>query len=509
MSVRYYDWLAYHAGRTPGKLALVDLESDRRFTYGEFNMRAGRLAHFLASGLGVGREDRVGVLARNSSDLFEVQFACAKLGAIFVPFNWRLTASELEYLIGDAAPKVVFHGPEFVRVLRDLGKSFGVEHLMETSGLGQSSPYEEAISQASDEAIAVELHHGDTWTILYTSGTTGRPKGAMLTYGTTFYNAVNVVQTTGITSASVNLMVLPLFSTGGLNLFANPVFHAGGTVLVMRQFEAGVVLSALGGAGPGVTHFLGVPATYLFMSQHADFARTDFSRLEFCSVGGAPTPVALLDTYARHGLDIVQNFGMTEVGPWAMQQNADGARIKPGSVGKPAMHVEVRLVNPQGCDVAPGEIGELWFRGPIVIPGYWRRPDANAKSFADGWLRSGDAARKDDHGDYFIMDRWKDMYISGGDNVYPAEVENALAAHGAVLEAAVISRPDERWGEVGHAIVRLKDGRSASAEEIIGFCAATLARYKIPKSIEFVEAPLPRTSSGKLLKRTLREERNI
>ena len=428
MSVRHYEWLANHAKRTPGKLALVDLESGRRFTYGEFNGRAGRLAHFLASGLGVGRGDRVGVLAHNSSDLFEMQFACAKLGAIFAPFNWRLTAAELEYIIGDTAPKVIFHGPEFAGALRGLGKSLGVGHLVETTGLGDASPYEEAISGASDEAAAVEVTHDDTW-------------------------------------------IIP-------------------------------------GPGPGVTHFLGVPANYLFMSQHADFERTDFSRLEFCSVGGAPSAVALLDTYARHGLDIVQNFGMTEAGPWAMQQNAGGARTKPGSVGKPVTHVEVRLVDPEGLDVAPGEVGELWFKGPIVISGYWQRPDANAEAFADGWLQSGDAARMDDDGDYYIMDRWKDMYISGGENVYPAEVENALAAHTAVLEAAVIGRPDARWGEVGHAIIRLKEGKSASAEEIIGFCGATLARFKIPKSVEFVDAPLPRTSSGKLLKRTLREERN-
>ena len=509
MNVQHYEWLSKHAGRTPEKLALVDLDSGRRFTYGEFNERAGRLAHFLASGLGVVRGDRIGVLARNSSDRFEMQFACAKIGAIFAPLNLRLTAPELEYIIGDTRPKVIFHGPEFAETLRGLAKSLGVKHLVETTGLGDASPYEEAISGASDEATAVELHHGDTWTILYTSGTTGRPKGALLTYGTTFYNAINVAQTTGITSASVNLVVLPQFSTGGLNLFANPTFHAGGTVQLMRAFDVGAVISILVGAASGVTHFLGVPATYLIMSQHADFERADFSHLEFCASGGAPAPVALLDTWAGHGLDIVQNFGMTEAGPWTLQQNAGGARIKPGSVGKPATHVEVRLVDSEGHDVAPGDVGELWFRGPIVIPGYWQRPEANAKSFADGWLRTGDAARMDEDGDYYIMDRKKDMYISGGENVYPAEVENAISAHAAVLEVAVICRPDERWGEVGHAIVRLKDGSSAGAEEIIGSCGKTLARYKLPKSMEFVEAPLPRTSSGKLLKRTLREERNF
>jgi fatty-acyl-CoA synthase len=509
MVVRHYDWLAFHARRTPGKLALVDLESGRRFTYGEFNGRAGRLAHFLASGLGVGRGDRVGVLARDSSDLFEIQFACAKLGAIFAPFNWRLTAAELDYIIGDTAPEVIFHGPEFAETLRGPGISPAVEHLVETTGLGDASPYEEAISGAGDEAAPVEVTHDDTWTLLYTSGTTGRPKGAMLTYGVTFHNAVNVAVSVRITSATVNLDVLPLFHTAGLNLFANPVFHAGGTVLVMRSFEAGDLMSLLGDAEAGVTHFHGVPANYLFMSQLPEFERTDFSHLEFAGVGGAPSPVALLDAYARHGLDIVQAYGMTEVGPWALAQNAGAARAKPGSVGKPVMHSEACVVGPDGSDVAPGEIGELRFKGPNVVPGYWRRPDADAASFTGGWLHTGDAARMDQDGDYYIVDRWKDMYISGGENVYPVEVENAIAAHAAVLEAAVVGRADERWGEVGHAIVRLKDGESATAEEITGFCGETLARYKIPKSVEFTVEPLPRTASGKLLKRQLRDDRGF
>ena len=509
MSVRHYDWLARHAARKPNKLAAVDLASGRRFTYAEFNARAGRLAHFLARGPEVGRGDRVGVLAHNSTDLFEMQFACAKLGAIFVPFNWRLTAAELKYVIGDAAPKVILHDPEFAETLQGLRKTVGVELLVETSGLGRPSPYEDAIATAQEEAAPAEITHGDTWTILYTSGTTGRPKGAMLTYGMTFYNAINATVSVRITSDSVNLDVLPMFHTAGLNLYANPVFHAGGTVLVMRTFEVDAVLSLLGDAGSGITHFLGVPAHYLFMSQHADFERTDFSSLEFAGVGGAPSTDTVLETYAARGLHIVHAYGMTEVGPWALSQDADGAGAKRGSVGKPAMHVEARIVDPEGQDVTPGDIGELWFKGPIVIPGYWRRPDADAESFTDGWLHTGDAARVDEDGDYYIVDRWKDMYISGGENVYPVEVENALAACPAVLEAAVIGRPDGRWGEVGHAIVRLKEGKSATAEEIIGFCGETLARYKIPKTVEFTGAPLPRTGSGKLLKRQLRDERGF
>jgi len=509
MDVKHYDWLARHAARVPGKLAAIDLASGRRFTYGEFNERTGRLAQFLAHGAGIGRGERVGALAHNSTDLFEMQFACAKLGAIFVPFNWRLTAAELEYIIGDAAPKVVFHDPEFAETLQSLQKAAGAELLVETSGLGEPSPYEDAIATADEEAIAVEVTHGDTWSILYTSGTTGRPKGAMLSYGVTFYNAINAAMAARITSDSVNHDVLPLFHTAGLNLYANPVFHAGGTVLVGREFDPGEVLAMIGDASLGITHFHGVPAHFLFMSQHPDFERTDFSHIELAAVGGAPIAVSLLDTYAERGLDIAQAYGMTEVGPCALMQPLGDVAAKRGPVGKPVMHVEARIVDPEGQDVTPGDIGELWFKGPIVIPGYWGRPDADAETFTDGWLHTGDAARIDEDGDYYIVDRWKDMYISGGENVYPVEVENTLAAHPAIFEAAVISRPDERWGEIGHAIVRLIEKKTATAEEITSFCSNTLARYKIPKSVEFTDEPLPRTASGKLLKRQLRDERDF
>ena len=509
MDVRHYDWLARHAARTPDKLAAVDLASGRRFTYGEFNGRAGRLAHFLARGAGVGRGDRVGALSHNSTDLFEMQFACAKLGAVFVPFTWRLTAAELESVVGDSAPKVVFHDPEFAETLHGLQKASGAELLVETNGLGQPSPYEDAIATADEEATAVENTHGDTWTILYTSGTTGRPKGAMLTYGVTFYNAINATVAARITSDSVNLDVLPLFHTAGLNLYANPVFHAGGTVLVGRTFDPGEVLAMIGGTALGITLFHGVPAHFLFMSQHADFESTDFSHLELAAVGGAPIAVSLLEVYAARGLDIAHAYGMTEVGPCALMQPLEDVAAKRGPAGKPVMHVEARIVDPEGQDVTPGDIGELWFKGPIVVPGYWRRPDADAGSFTDGWLHTGDAARVDEDGDYHIVDRWKDMYISGGENVYPVEVENALAAHPAIFEAAVISRPDARWGEVGHAIVRLIEEKNVTAEEITGFCGETLARYKIPKSVEFTGDALPRTASGKLLKRQLRDERGF
>ena len=509
MDVRHYDWLARHAARMPDKLAAVDLASGRRFTYGEFNARAGRLAHFLAGGPDVGRGDRVGALAHNSTDMFEMQFACAKLGAIFVPFNWRLTATELEYVIGDAAPKVIFHEPEFAEILHGLQKTAGAELLVETSGLGQPSPYEDAISNAQGEAEAVEISHDDTWSILYTSGTTGRPKGAMLSYGMTFYNAINATVAARITSASVNLDVLPLFHTAGLNLYANPVFHAGGTVLVGRAFDPGDALAMIGDAALGITIFHGVPAHFLFMSEHPDFGHTDFSHIELAAVGGAPMAVSLLDTYAERGLNIAQAYGMTEVGPCALMQPLEDVAASQGPVGKPVMHVEARIVDPEGADVTPGDIGELWFKGPNVIAGYWRRPDADAESFTDGWLHTGDAARVDENGDYHIVDRWKDMYISGGENVYPVEIENALAAHPAIFEAAVISRPDPRWGEVGHAIIRLKEGNNVTGEEITGFCGETLARYKIPKSVEFIGEPLPRNAGGKVLKRKLRDEREF
>ncbi|HYZ23355.1 MAG TPA: AMP-binding protein, partial [Rhodopila sp.] len=283
-----------------------------------------------------------------------------------------------------------------------------------------------------------------------------------------------------------------------------PVFQLGGTVLITRGFDTGETLRLIADPSVGVTHIFGVPANFQFMMQHPRFAETDVSRLTYAGVGGAPTPDAILRTWAAKGVAVQQGYGMTETGPLVLALDKEDAERKAGSAGKPGLHVAVRVVDPEGRDVPRGTVGELWVKGPAITRGYWMQPEVTAASFTDGWLHTGDAAVVDDEGYYFIVDRWKDMYISGGENVYPAEVENVLYQHPAIAEAAVIGVADERWGQVGRAVVVLKEGMALSEDEVVAYCAAGLARYKLPHSVVFTDA-LPRNATGKVHKPTLRQ----
>jgi fatty-acyl-CoA synthase len=498
----HYDWISHHAGRRPQKIAAVDLATGRRFDYAAFEARISRLAGHLRAALGVGCGDRVTVLAQNSTDVFEIQFACARLGAVFVPLNWRLTVPELKFIIGDAGPAVLIHDAEFTEMALELARLCNIPHLLARGPV--DGAYERAIATARPVSQAERLSHDDVSTIMYTSGTTGLPKGAMITHGMTFWNAVNLGAPALVSPRSVFLTVLPLFHTGGLNCYANPVFHAGGTVLVMRAFDPGEALRLIGDPELGITHFFGVPAIYQFMAQHPAFAETDFSRLVVSGVGGAPMPVPLLELWSERGVALAQGYGMTETSPAVLALDPEDAVRKAGSAGKPVLHNEVRIMREDGSEAAPGEIGELWVKGPNITPGYWNRPEANATSFTDGWLHTGDAARVDEEGFYYIVDRWKDMYISGGENVYPAEVENVLYQLPAIAEAAVIGIPDERWGEVGRAVIVTKPGQRITEAEIIAHCQANLARFKIPRSLVFTDA-LPRNATGKVHKPSLRQ----
>jgi fatty-acyl-CoA synthase len=349
------------------------------------------------------------------------------------------------------------------------------------------------------------IGHDDLWVIMYTSGTTGHPKGAMITYGMTFWNVVNLTNPHRLVPGMVNLCVLPLFHTGGLNCYANPSLHMGGTNVVMRAFDPGLTLGLLQDPAYGITHMLAVPANYLFMSQHPDFADADLTRVHVCGVGGAPTPLELIKTYAAKGKALQQGFGMTETSPVVTALTAEMAEKKIGSSGRCVMHTELRIVDEQGRTVdAPDVVGELWVKGPNVTPGYWNREDATAASFTDGWLHTGDAAYLDADGYLFIVDRWKDMYISGGENVYPAEVENVIYQLPAVAEAAVIGVPDERWGEVGEAVIVVKAGQTLDEQTVLRHCSERLARFKQPRRVRFV-AEMPHNATGKILKRELRE----
>ncbi len=509
MSPQSFDWLAHHAATRPTREAVVDLGTGRRFTWSELNERTARLASALTETFGVEKGDRVAVLAHNNSNTFEVQFACWKLGAIFVPLNWRLAVPELEFILDDAGPRVLVHDEPFAQTAADVARSTGIDHLINWDGVSNptsdlSADYEDAIAASDPLQRIVDLSHADPVTIMYTSGTTGRPKGAIITHGMTFWNAVNSVEFFKIGTDATNLAFLPLFHTGGLNCWANPVFHFGGRNIVMREFEPATALELITNPAHGVTHFLGVPANFLFMSQDPAFETASFPTVEICGVGGSPTPEPLIKTWADKGLPLQQAFGMTETSPLVLALPPEQAVSKIGAAGLPALHTSVRLVDEGGNDIdEPGVTGELWVKGPNVTPGYWNRPDATAEAITDGWLHTGDAARRDADGYYYIIDRWKDMYISGGENVYPAEIESVLYQLPEIAEVSVIGVPDDKWVEVGRACVVLKDGAELTEQSITAHCRANLARFKVPQSVVFIDE-IPHNATGKVLKRELR-----
>jgi fatty-acyl-CoA synthase len=499
MAVKYFDWIARHAERTPSKLAAIDLGAERKFSYKSFDERIGRLAAYLRQSLGVARGDRVAVLAHNSTNTLEVQFACGRLAAIFLPLNNRLTLEELEFILGDAGPKVLVCDFEFEDIAANLGASFTNLAILKT---GSGHSYEAAIEARLEPLSHEPVTHDDVATIMYTSGTTGRPKGAMITYGMNVWNAVNISPIAGIDPNTVALTTLPLFHTGGLNCYTNPVLHAGGTVVIMKIFDPSRSLNLLTSREYGLNLYFGVPSSYLFMSQCPEFADANFAGLTG-GVGGASMPVALLEQYQSRGLDILQGYGMTETGPFVFCLGREDAALKIGSCGQSVMHTEVKVVDQNGDTVDRETAGELWVRGPNITTGYWNRPEANKTSFVDGWLNTGDIVRADKDGYYYIVDRSKDMYISGGENVYPAEVENVIFQINEVADVAVVGVPSDRWGETGRAFIVRKPGGTLDQSAIVAHCRAKLATFKCPAIVTFVEE-LPRTASGKVHKPTLR-----
>lgn len=502
MAVKYYDWLDQHETVRPEKIAIRDLDTNQSMSYRELNQRSKRLAGYLQKS-GVKKGDRVAILIRNCPEFFESQFACAKIGAICLPINWRLTANEIDYIIKDSSPTALIYDHVFAETANIVSADNHIQINLEVGELDATKSYEIALAENCPLTDIVSTHD-DITMIMYTSGTTGHPKGAMITHEMVFYNIVNLSLPAGVGSKSVQLVVLPLFHTGGLNCYANPIIHAGGEILLMREFEPGRALDIIDNADHGVTHFFAVPAPYQFMMQHPNFSTTDLSRIVAAGVGGAPCAEIILKTWSDRGVDLVQGWGMTETSPGGTVLEADDALRKIGSAGKALMHTEIKIVDEDNQEVAANEVGELLIRGPNITPGYWNNPEATEKTFIDGWLKTGDAARLDEEGFIYIVDRSKDMYISGGENVYPAEVENVIYQLPQIAEAAVIGVPDPRWGETGKAVIVVKPNETLTGDEIIEHCLKNLAKFKIPASVEFISA-LPRNATGKVLKRNLRD----
>ena len=499
MSVAAEDWITHHATFTPNKQALVDLASDRHLTYAQLDARITKAALYLRDALGVGENDRVAIISHNDSDAFEIQFACRRIGAIFMPLNWRLAVAELEYICNDGGPHVLIHGKEFADQSLEIQKLCGIAHLVGLNN-GGTSDYETGLAAADGKLDPPHKDLTDTWTIMYTSGTTGRPKGARMTYQMAVYNAVHCAMTMSITPASKNIVFLPTFHTGGLNVYANPIFHSGGTNVVLREFDPAYFLELLSDKALHITHMFGVPTNFLMMANEPGFADADLSHIECLGIGGAAAPMALIELFATKDIKLQQGWGMTETGPLGLMLSPDKALEKIGSSGLPPMYVHLKICDDRDVEVPFGQDGELLIKGPTVLPGYWNREAEHDDFFtSDGWFRTGDVARQDEDGYYYIVDRTKDMYISGGENVYPAEIENVIYQLDGILENAVIGVPDEKWGEVGRACVVLKPGANLDETAVIEHCDSQLARFKVPKQVRIMDE-LPHNATGKVLK---------
>ncbi|MDP8927127.1 MAG: long-chain fatty acid--CoA ligase [Actinomycetota bacterium] len=496
-------WIRDRAVVTPERTAIDFLGLDRPpelslTSYAQLDRGSERLAAaLLSAGLTAG--DRVATLTRNCPEHVELLFACAKARLILTPMNWRLAAPEIAYQLEDAEPAMFFVESHHDELAND--------------ALAQARVSPQRLMLARDalddfmggdgDAGHIRVDDDDPILLVYTSGTTGMPKGALLTHANCFWTNLSLDRTVDLMTTDVVLQVLPQFHVGGWNVQPLLAWWKGATVVLEPGFDARRALTLI--ERKRVTTMMGVPATYLFMAEEARFAGVDLSSLRQAVVGGAPMPEALLRTWHERGVDIVQGYGLSEAAPNVLCLPPEDARRKLGYAGKPYPHVEVKLRDAEtGRDLLGAASGELAVRGPNVFPGYWRNEEATRRAFVDDWLLTGDVAERDEDGFYRIYDRVKDMFISGGENVYPAEVESVLHDHPQVMEAAVVGVPDERWGEVGVAFVVVREPAGVHADELLELCRRRLAKFKVPKEVRFMAA-LPRSAVNKVLKTELRE----
>lgn len=500
------DLLSTRAGLTPDRPALLELATGTEYTFGELNERANRLANFMTGRLGIRKGDRVAVLAQNSIAYADLLYGLGKTGAIFAPLNWRLTTRELAYILRDSQPRVLICGPEFASTGAELCRELDIPHLVSLEGadLPGSLSYEAELAAASPlEPARPPLSGEDPYCLLYTSGTTGSPKGAVLPHRQVLWNCINTVISWGLQAEDISPVLTPMFHAGGLFIFLTPLHYVGGKVILSRSFDAEASLEAIQREKCSVV--LGVPTLFRLWMNSPSFSQADFRHVRFFVSGGAPCPVSLIESWRQAtGVVLRQGYGLTEVGVNCFTMTDDESIAKAGSVGKPIFHSRMRIVDENGRDLPPGETGELIIYGPHVCSGYWRNPEATAKALKDGWFYTGDMARQDEEGYYYMAGRYKDMIISGGENVYAAEVETVFLEHPAVEQAALIGQPDEKWGEVGLLVVVLRPGETAGQEELLAFCQGKLARYKIPKRIVFAGS-LPYSPYGKVMKAELKK----
>ncbi|MCA9888221.1 MAG: long-chain fatty acid--CoA ligase [Anaerolineae bacterium] len=501
------DILGRRALYTPDDLAVVDAGKDphRPFTYSEMNNRANRLANWLRDGAGVQKGDRVAILAHDGVEHLDTFFACGKLGAIHVPLNWRLHWRELLNLIEDTTPRVLVFSDAFRDAVANIIEhASSVHHILHIDGKGLPSSryFEKTLSDSILRPVVTEtVTEEDIACLIFTGGTSGLPKGAQISHRMIGWNTLNTI-VHDLRHGDITVNSFPLFHTGGLLVYTTPLLVLGGTVVLTRKFDAEQVVSLL--QEYAATVYAGVPTMYQMMMSAPNFDEADLSSLRFCTSGGAPLPISLVQTFNQQkGIQFKQGFGMSEFGPGVFALAPEDAIRKAGSIGRPNFFVDARIVDDENNEVPPDTVGELVLRGPSLCSGYFNNPDESQRAVDDeGWFHTGDLATRDDEHYFFIVDRKKDLYISGGEKIYPTEIEQVIYLHPDVQMCAVIGVPDDKWGEVGRAFIVLKAGAMATADDLTAHLQHHLAGYKVPRYIEIVDQ-LPISGAGKILKREL------
>ncbi|MBI2841329.1 MAG: long-chain fatty acid--CoA ligase [Acidobacteria bacterium] len=499
------DVLGERARMSPDKLALVCVSTGLRLTYRELDARASRCARVWRDVCGLSEGDRVAILSANRVEFVEAFFAAAKAQITLVPLNTRLTPRELEIIWKDSGARGLMYGADTVETVRQLARRLTIEHLIALDDAAcepGSASYADLCARAArttaDPIVSASTLSERLQCLLYTSGTTGKPKGVMIPQRMIGWNALNTVASWQLRPDDVSPIFTPLYHAGGLTVFLTPIFAVGGTIVLHTRFDVAEIWQTI--EREGCTVALGVPTIFKMLIEAPEVRK---GRLRWFISGGAPLPVQLIQAFREKGIVLRQGYGLTEVGVNCFALADADAWRKPGTIGKPMMFTEARVVGPNGMAVPIGEVGELCLRGPHVSAGYWNDPPATRAAFeADGCFHTGDLARVDEEGFYYIAGRIKDMFISGGVNVYPAEIEAELSLHPDVCDAAVLGVPDPTWGEVGVAFVVLRD--RAREPDLTAFLSESLAKYKVPKEIVFVDS-MPRTPYGKVVKGELRE----
>ena len=500
------DILGERARLSPDTIALIHAPTKRQFTYSDLDLRAVQCARVWMDLCSLRPGDRVCILSENRVEYVDAFWAAGKSGVILVPLGTRSTAHELSLVVADCRPRCLMYSSRYENLARELKALATIERCIsldpEAAGPDELS-YSEADGLVRAEPVPARPQPEDIFCLLYTSGTTGRPKGVMIPHRQVAWNAYNTVISWQLRQSDRVQVYTPMYHAGGLTVFMAPLFAIGGSIVLHDGFDAAEVLRAF--QRYQCTILFGVPTVFRMLLDAPELASLDCSHLRWCCSGGAPLPLEVLRAYQQRGLIFRQGYGLTEVGVncFAMS-DADSLR-KPGSIGKPMMFSEAKLVDPEGNLVATNEVGELCLRGPHVCRGYWNNPAATAQALdGAGWFHTGDLARCDEDGFFSIAGRSKDMIISGGVNIYPAELEKELLEHPAVAEVCVLGTPDEKWGEVPVAFVVVKATASASGEQIMDFLRSRINKIKLPREVIFVEA-LPRNAYGKVLKLDLRE----